>query len=249
MAQQGRADLDAIALSLPFLLPRPGAGSSLRPFTPMALLVALPLAGLPPQAALPGAVSPVERSAPAAGAGAAGGAAIAPAVMPEPEPYRITPERRALLNTIRFAEGTWTPGSDEGYRLLFGGGRFSDLRSHPDVVVRRGHASAAAGAYQFLPHTWRAAARSLGLKDFRPGSQDQAALWLAERRGALRQLESQGLSRDLLARLAPEWASLPTQAGGSYYGQPVKSAAELQAFYSGELARQRLLLQARSSLI
>jgi hypothetical protein len=26
-------------------------------------------------------------------------------------PYRITPERRALLNTIRFAEGTWRGGA------------------------------------------------------------------------------------------------------------------------------------------
>ena len=38
-------------------------------------------------------------------------------------PYRITPERRALLNTIRFAEGTWTAGSPVGYRMLYGGGQ------------------------------------------------------------------------------------------------------------------------------
>ena len=35
-------------------------------------------------------------------------------------PYAITPERRALLNTIRFAEGTWKNGRDLGYRILYG---------------------------------------------------------------------------------------------------------------------------------
>ena len=36
-------------------------------------------------------------------------------------PYVITPERRAMLNTIRFAEGTWKGGLDVGYRVMFGG--------------------------------------------------------------------------------------------------------------------------------
>ena len=35
-------------------------------------------------------------------------------------PYVITPERRAMLNTIRFAEGTWKGGLDVGYRVMFG---------------------------------------------------------------------------------------------------------------------------------
>ena len=29
--------------------------------------------------------------------------------------YEMTPERRALLNTIRYAEGTWKDGEDKGY--------------------------------------------------------------------------------------------------------------------------------------
>ena len=33
-------------------------------------------------------------------------------------PYVITPERRAMLNTIRFAEGTWKGGLDVGYRVM-----------------------------------------------------------------------------------------------------------------------------------
>jgi len=155
--------------------------------------------------------------------------------------YHLTPERRALLNTIRYAEGTWLGGSAEGYRMLYGGGRFEGFARHPETEVRRRYVSAAAGAYQFLPQTWKATARELALPDFRPSSQDQAALHLVRKRGALQNFDRDGLSTEVLARLAPEWASLPSWHGGSAYGQPVRSAAELQAFYQQELSRQRVL--------
>jgi len=38
-----------------------------------------------------------------------------------PGQYRITPKRQALLNTIRFAEGTWLEGSNRGYQILLRG--------------------------------------------------------------------------------------------------------------------------------
>jgi lysozyme len=60
-----------------------------------------------------------------------------------------------------------------------------------------------------------------------------------EKRGALARFDRQGLSHDVLALLAQEWASLPTLEGGSYYGQPVKGVEELRRFYGEELARQR----------
>lgn len=158
--------------------------------------------------------------------------------------YRLTPERRALLNTIRYAEGTWLGGSGEGYRVLYGGGRFAGFAHHPEIEVRRRYVSAAAGAYQFLPSTWKAAARELGLPDFGPQSQDQAALHLVRKRGALQRFDREGLSESVLARLAHEWASLPSLSGGSVYGQPVRSTRELQAFFRRELDRQRLLAAA-----
>ena len=66
-------------------------------------------------------------------------------------PYVITPERRAMLNTIRFAEGTWKGGLDVGYRVMFGGGLMPSLDRHPNrVIYSSRYASAAAGAYQFL---------------------------------------------------------------------------------------------------
>ena len=100
--------------------------------------------------------------------------------------YAITPERRALLNTIRFAEGTWKDGKDQGYRILYGGGQFQDLSRHPERVVVKRYSSAAAGAYQFLPTTWQEVANRLDLPSFAPEHQDQAALHLVEKRGALK---------------------------------------------------------------
>ena len=60
--------------------------------------------------------------------------------------YELTPERRALLNTIRYAEGTWKDGEDKGYRIMYGGGQFQDLSRHPERVIVQRYTSAAAGA-------------------------------------------------------------------------------------------------------
>ena len=157
----------------------------------------------------------------------------------EPGPYTLTPERRALLDTIRYAEGTWTSGRPDGYRMLYGGSLVRTLERHPEIVVRRRYTSAAAGAYQFLPDTWHGVARQLGLSSFEPHNQDQAALHLIQRRNALSLFDRQGLNADVLARLAPEWASLPAHHGGSYYGQPVKQRQELIRFYETALGRHR----------
>lgn len=157
--------------------------------------------------------------------------------------FAMTPERRALLNTIRYAEGTWAQGSDLGYRILFGGSLVDSLDRHPNRVMRTArYASAAAGAYQFMPFTWEMAARALGLPAFHPDAQDQAALFLVQRRGALHLVDRGELTPHLVAKLAPEWASFPTLAGHSYYGQPVKRFAELKRFYDDNLQRLRAAL-------
>lgn len=153
--------------------------------------------------------------------------------------YAITPQRRALLNTIRYAEGTWKEGSREGYHTLYGGGRFASLARHPEIVVVNRYSSAAAGAYQFLPATWREASRRLQLDSFNPVNQDQAALYLVDRRGVLKEIDRQGLTPRSMAVLAKEWASFPTTSGRSAYGQPVKQAKELERFYQSSLAEGR----------
>ena len=157
-------------------------------------------------------------------------------------PYVITPERRALLNTIRFAEGTWKGGFDVGYRVMFGGGLMPSMDRHPNrVVYRSRYASAAAGAYQFMPFTWSLVQRSIGVRGFGPEAQDQGALFLVQRRKALGLTDAGSLTPVLTAMLAPEWASFPTLAGRSYYGQPVKAYAKLRSFYDVNLKELRRL--------
>lgn len=133
---------------------------------------------------------------------------------------------RRWLRAIADAEGTLRDGQI-GYNIMFGGGTFGDLSKHPDKVIRTpGYASAAAGAYQFMPATWGEAARALNLKDFGPLSQDLAARYLAKRRGV--DIDTAAITPENVAKLAPEWASLPTLAGKSYYGQPVVSFSRVQ---------------------
>ncbi len=166
--------------------------------------------------------------------------AVLPPLPAAPRFFALTPERKALLNTIRYAEGTWKNGHPVGYRVMFGGSYMPSLDRHPDrVMYTPGYASAAAGAYQFMPFTWNLVTRSLGLSDFGPQAQDQGALFLIQRRGALHLADRGELSPELAAKLAPEWASFPTLAGNSYYGQPVKRYGDLKRFYVENLAQLR----------
>lgn len=144
---------------------------------------------------------------------------------------------RGLQQALSRAEGTWR-ANQPGYGVLFGGSEVKDLSRHPDRVIRSpgGYASAAAGAYQFLPGTYAEAARVLGLKDFSPQSQDLAMLYKVRERlrpvGGLAALAKEGtLTPRLQAQLAPEWASIPTESGRSYYGQPVKSASQIRSWF------------------
>ena len=191
------------------------------------------------------------RLASASGASGSNVALSVPLPPPAPRIFAITPERRALLNTIRYAEGTWANGEDRGYWIMFGGGLMPSLDRHPDRVVRSArYASAAAGAYQFMPPTWAMATRSLGLRThgpnaFGPQVQDQAAIYLIQRRRALHLADRGEFSPELAHRLAPEWASFPTLAGRSFYGQPVKRYEELRRFYVTNLLQLRAQVRAR----
>jgi lysozyme len=150
--------------------------------------------------------------------------------------YYGTPEQKALLDAIAFAEGTSGPN---GYRTMYGHDLFNAPPwRHPDTVVTKGYSSTAAGRYQFLTPTWNRAASALGLSDFSPINQDKAAWWLVDKiRGvSLNMLKSEGLSANVAAKLAPEWASLPTLAGRSFYGQPVKALSSIQAVYRSSLS-------------
>lgn len=160
------------------------------------------------------------------------------------------PRVRALLDTIAFAEGT--RGNGDYKRVVYGtvigpanpnlpfdrslvGKRnvlVSDLRRHPNLMVQvaPGLRSSAAGRYQFLNTTWR----GLGMKDFSPRSQDLAAIKLMQRRGMIAPL-LRGDFNAAIHKGAPEWASLPTASGNSYYGQGAKSLSSLRSVYAKAL--------------
>ena len=137
---------------------------------------------------------------------------------------------RGLQSAIGGAEGA-------GYNTMFGGGKFQSYGRHPGQVVRSGgYASDAAGRYQFLSPTWNTLQKQLGLPDFSPRSQDTAMVAKVRERlmpvGGLAALSKAGtLTPELQAQLAPEWASFPTAAGVSYYGQPVKKASQIQQWF------------------
>lgn len=133
------------------------------------------------------------------------------------------PNVQAFLALIR-----WTEGAN--YMTLFGGEQFTDFDDHPRQVITKSLGgkpitSSAAGAYQFLSRTWDECQKALNLPDFSPPSQDQAAVYLIERRNALTSVMV-GDWQAAILKCNREWASLP----GSPYGQPTKSMAKCLEF-------------------
>jgi murein DD-endopeptidase MepM/ murein hydrolase activator NlpD/muramidase (phage lysozyme) len=155
-----------------------------------------------------------------------------------------TKEEIALNDAISFAEGT-----KSSYGTMFGGGISKDLESGKltvkqvidlgDAHAKKNGRSGAAGRYQFMPPTLEDLVRTGDLKmddKFTPQMQDKASIALARRRKVTSELlKKEGLSAKVSNMLAPEWASLPTYSGASYYGQPVKSLSSIQSAYKNSL--------------
>jgi muramidase (phage lysozyme)/peptidoglycan hydrolase-like protein with peptidoglycan-binding domain len=140
----------------------------------------------------------------------------------------LSPNMRAFLDTISYAEGTYDP---EGYRIRFGGETFDSFDAHPRIHEPFGNTtSTAAGRYQFLERTWNGIQDKLGLPDFSPESQDAAAVEKIKERGAYNFVESGQFER-AINELNKEWASFP----GSPYGQPTRAMGDLQRFYEARL--------------
>lgn len=138
-----------------------------------------------------------------------------------------TQNQTAFLWMIRVSEGTSGP---DGYRTIVGGSLFNSFADHPRILIdlpRLGIKSSAAGAYQFIRRTWDSVASKLGLPDFSPASQDQAALELIRQRGALADVRA-GRFAVAVEKCKKEWASLP----GAGYGQHENTLARLQAAYT-----------------
>lgn len=173
----------------------------------------------------------------------------------------LSPEKRALLRTLQWAEGT----ENKGYGTIYGGEvvpeiaqglltvqemiNMADTNKLPDRLGGRrinfGSGSKAAASYQFMPGTLEDLIRQGVLRpnqQFTPQVQDMAALALT------------GLSEDVLNskltdrdwdKLAPTWASIPlSSTGRSYYAgdglNKSKSPEALKEYYLKVLQYERM---------
>jgi len=147
-----------------------------------------------------------------------------------------TPEERALLKTIRSAEGT---GGKDGYGKIFGGAvvpeleqgkltieeaaRMSETGKLPERLGGRavpygsyqGRVSGATGAYQFMPGTMRQAARRAGIPldtPLTPAVQDKLGLSNVRISGVD---PSKPATADTLRTLEGQWTGLGRSQGGA----------------------------------
>lgn len=142
------------------------------------------------------------------------GSDVAHAYEPFEEGYPVDYGQTEQANLAAFLAVLRLGESSDDYRSLYGGGRFRSFDDHPtfgegfEGAIVQGRPTHAAGAYQFQPGTWREAQKALGLPDFSPESQDEAAVFLIRRRGALQAVKEGKMTkaRELLTK---EWASLP----------------------------------------
>ena len=159
----------------------------------------------------------------------------------------ISRNAKALLNTIRWAEGTLKPG---GYNTWFGGRTDMDLTKMTidEVVAEQKrrlsageatygkYTSAAVGAYQMmLPEQFAPRAGLNGSSLFTPENQDKMAI-AAYMKGRLSNKEIDSpISRETIAKISGVWSSLPTMSGASAHGQPVKKYSDLENVYNKNL--------------
>lgn len=134
------------------------------------------------------------------------------------------PNVRALLMVIRAGLGT---AEANGYRSLFGGGEFEDVRWHPTrrITIQVGGrtvTSTEAGAYRVLSKVWEGLVDRYGFEDFGATCQDEAAVARIALCGALPDLLD-GRFALAVDRCAVEWSCLP----GSPHGGPDEPQVEV----------------------
>jgi len=144
------------------------------------------------------------------------------------------PNVQAFLKALRLGEGT---SDEQGYYRVVGGGTFTDDSVHPHVRVfipKYNVYSTAAGAYQITFPTWSGLCQQYNFPDFKPETQDEAAVALIAERHALDDVMC-GRLPAAVDKCAAEWASLP----GSLPGQRQENFNAVQQVFlnnGGKLA-------------
>lgn len=188
---------------------------------------------------------------------------IAPAVMPQPAvpkpvygpggsptgsgvgqaqqapPPVIAPERKAVSDTLSYAEGTWNKGNNSpDYTMRYGDrpgeGSLDTSQPHPrDVrgsIYGSNISSNASGAFQFMDDTWQEQFDGKNAV-MSPQNQDRAVGQLIDGTG----FNYDEPFEDELHKLSGRWASVPNESGVSNYNQPVHSVEDLSGFHSERL--------------
>ena len=155
-----------------------------------------------------------------------------------------TTEQKRMLDTISWAEGT-----GKGYGVVYGGGvspelaagkmtisEVLDFMNTSSLYARDGYNSDATGRYQFMSYTLKEEAKAQGIPLdtlWTPELQDKMILSrISSMRCDCRDVKEEGMSDNVIDRLAPEFASFPNLIGPdaqgrvgtktSYYGQEEK---------------------------
>ena len=157
-----------------------------------------------------------------------------------PDTSGLSPERRATLDTVSWAEGTWNDDEQRpNYAMRFGDARNSEgsldtSAPHPRTARPSpwggSRGSNASGAYQFLDNTWEETNNGNNAV-MSPVNQDNAASALIDQTG----WDDDRGFKEQAPKLSGRWASIPNERGVSNYGQPVKDVDKLDSFYQSRV--------------
>ena len=186
-----------------------------------------------------------------------------------------TAEQKKMLDTISWAEGT-----GKGYGVVYGGGVSPELAEGKMTISevlefmktsplykRDAYNSDATGRYQFMSYTLKEEAKIQGIPLdtlWTPELQDKMILArISGMRGVTAdKLKNEGMSDDVIDKLALEFASFPNVTpdntasghsperygyGTSYYGQGGKKADDIKAYYGQATGEGSKITQPGSS--
>jgi len=169
-----------------------------------------------------------------------------------PQTVKLLPVQRAMLDVIKFAEGTGTP---ESYKTWFGNVQgFEDptkltigqIKAAQDRFFKAGHGtftdntgrtlkSAAVGAYQMMEPEGRMGKTGLTLNSlFNQDTQDRLALeYMRTEAGVTPEmLQQQGFTKQISTMMGKPWASFP----GSKHNQKTREFSVLRDLFNKRLA-------------